>query len=162
MPFPIDYQTQLRWGAKAIINQHTFMDAFLSAASDELERVKAKEISISGNRISFNVALFRLVSSLNILNPIDKGFIEITPEEDGFLVTYYISFRRKFLLLSLLLGTLLIYLLIMAGPSLRLFGVIGFCWILATFGSYWGTVRRFSNFVRGMLKDAGANVARTI
>ena len=44
-----------------------------------LESIKARDIYLSGNKISFRGGVFRLVSNWNVLSPVGSGEIEIIP-----------------------------------------------------------------------------------
>jgi hypothetical protein len=157
--FPISYVGVVSWNENATENPQAFVENFLKTAASELSWLRAREILIAGNRVSYKVPFFQLVPDW-ILVHTNAGSIEIIPDAGGFLVTYRLSFLRLFVVVSLIvlggMGLLILPALKMPVTVLTArFGVLAFFWLWMFGGLLLITRVRFTKFIRKILKKAG-------
>jgi hypothetical protein len=153
--FPLNDYGELKRSRVTVTGPEDFKQQFLFRASDELKKVKARNVEIQGDRISFNGGMFRAVSNWNILTQIDYGYLEIKEAEDEFIITYFISFGVLFICACALVVCLGGILFIQNTP-LSLAGwlallVLAWLWL---FGVNWlVAIARFPPFVERILWD---------
>lgn len=95
--FPLEYQDEIEIPRKIISDVADYQKQLLIKASENLQKAKARDIKIEGDKLTFNVDLFRWVSRWNILNSIEGGYIKITSDAQKVIVSYMISFRKLFI-----------------------------------------------------------------
>lgn len=67
---------------------------------DALKAAKATDIHQAGHSVTFRAGLFRLVTSMNPLVPIDSGEVAVRTSSSGVAIDYRISFRQIFVVVS--------------------------------------------------------------
>jgi hypothetical protein len=107
----------------------------------------ATDIHLSGNKVTFQVAIFRFVSNWNVLVPVDKGEIIVHSGTPG-AVKYSFSFMRMFV--SVTLMVILFFLLLL--PNLRsnplaVFAVPIIFWLFGFGLNYIVAIFRLKDFV---------------
>jgi hypothetical protein len=120
---------------------------FLSKIRAELESVKARHISLSGNKISFRGGVFRFVSNWNVLCPVGSGVIEVIPGTPPVL-RYHFSCLEMLVVVSLMVLFLGLF-LAQRSPivlELFLFPVLAWLWLFGM--NYLTAAIRLPRFVR--------------
>ncbi|MHC4439545.1 MAG: hypothetical protein ACYS3S_19485 [Planctomycetota bacterium] len=115
-----------------------------------LKKVKARNITINQNSVSFSGGLLRFVSSWNILGPVSSGEIILEENNDSISIHYNLKFTEILIIVTLMVAGFL-------GPFVWQFQnssfflkimMLGFLWAWLFGMSYLATVLRFPSFIR--------------
>jgi hypothetical protein len=154
--FPLDYRNEIEITHIDASKLAVFQEQVLIKASEELRRVKGREIKIEDNKVSFSGGLFRFVDNWNILAQIGSGQIEVVSSPKGLAVTYLISFKQLFLL-----GTILIFIAgismfpKMSMPTVQKVFFLFAIWLFLVGGNWLIAMIRFPGFVKSIIRKAG-------
>jgi hypothetical protein len=115
MAFPASYRGEIHW-AGASNDKH----AFLTLMPIELRAIGLRRVFVQGDRILFGSGTPRYFSNWNILTALDKGEIEVHSSDDQLVVSYHLSFKAFFILISFVCFGLLLVWTIFGHPPLKL------------------------------------------
>jgi hypothetical protein len=150
--FPLDYRGELSRSKLTVSEPDKFPADFLLRSTRVLQQVRARDITIDGQRISFIGGVFRFVWNWNILEPIGYGHIDLNETDDSFVVSYYVSFRQLFVIASALV--LIFGLDLFRNDHMPVgakLGFIVFAWFFLVGGNWLIAMVRFPSFVNSML-----------
>lgn len=129
---PIDCQLHIYYPYQDLTDKDGFRDRLLRRVSTLLVKAKVSNVFLSNGVLDFDVAMFRgQWSSWNLLNPINKGRIQIDHANGSLQLSYWISFKRIFYLVSiavLIMGTIA-YLQGTPLSTVALFTIGGWLWL---------------------------------
>ena len=69
-----------------------------------LKKVKARNITINQNSVSFSGGLLRFVSSWNILGPVSSGEIILEENNDSISIHYNLKFTEMLIIVTLMVA----------------------------------------------------------
>lgn len=152
--FPLDYQNQIEVSGESDIND--YQKRFLTKMSEELRAVEATGIQIQGNKLSYRVAFFRLVSNWNLLIPIDRGSVEVTSSANKIIISYFISFKRLVIIVTLLVSVFGVFFVQDAGlPVTKKILLLSAAWLWLAGANCLITLIRYSAFIKRIVSKAG-------
>lgn len=124
----------------------------LSRLEAALKDERPSELERHGLELRFHANMFRSVTKSNLLNPVDRGSLVVSEIPDGLRVSYDLSFRRTFVVVTVIcLGT---FLLKGAWPKPHwrdLLPTLLFVWAWLFGASYLIAAVRFRRFIRRVL-----------
>lgn len=138
--FPLKYRGEIEIPHFNKSEIADYQKQLVTKAAEKLKSAKASNIELQGNRVNFKVNFFRLVSNWNILTHIDNGYIEVFSSSEKLAVSYLISFKRLFILGTIIVigaGIFIFQEGILSGLEIALlmtffwFLMIGLNWLIA-------------------------------
>lgn len=100
--FPLGYCDEIEVAHIKKSEADAYRDRFLVTASEELEKIKGRDIKIENNKVLFSGGFFGSSRSMGILTPIRSGYIEVLSSENGLSISYFINFRELFVFSTML------------------------------------------------------------
>lgn len=148
---PLDFREEIE--ITDIKDIADYKERLLRNMADELKNVKASEIDVRDNELTFHVAFFRLVSNWNILTQINSGNIKILSSSKNVVVSYYISFTRMFIIVSVMTAFFGIFLSQDKALSTNEKIILPAAAWLFLFGANWLTAMfRFPSFIEDIIR----------
>jgi len=133
-------------------------DRLLQTFQQELHRLSARKLDMSGDTVSFAGGGFRFVSNWNLLVPISRGKIVVMPIADGVTVRYQISFRELIVVATIMILAMAVIFCGFEGraglASVAFFVPVGWLWLVGM--NIVIAIPRFNCFVKRCAKMAGA------
>ena len=121
-----------------------------------LEKVRARNIEIIGNRITFTGGLFRFVTNWNILVPITRGEIRI--DRTNQCVQYTLNFSQLIIIGTIMVIAAGIFAISNGAPASFLLFTLPFIWIWLVGMNLIIGIPRFNALIRSIIKSAGLNI----
>jgi len=115
MAFPASYRGEIHWSGASDDKR-----AFLLLMPIELRAIGLSCVLVQGDKIVFGSGTPRYFSNWNILTALDKGEIEVHSNENRLIVSYHLSFKAFFILMSLVCFGLLLVWTVFGHPPLKL------------------------------------------
>ena len=154
MPFPLTISGSVRFQRKGTALESAEQVGARVVAS--LEKASASSVTREGTTVRFTVAMFRFVSSWNILVPFDSGTLEIEDCGQAIRIRYSNSTKRLLVGVSLLCGVPLV--LISTSAALNGHGLLPsalpftFAWAWLFGGNYFVAAFRFPRWLKRKLE----------
>ena len=146
MPFPFTAHGK-------VVADSVDVPTAMSAVEAMLRRAKASRIALDRDRIDFTAGFFRLVTSWNLLGPVNRGSITFRQLEHGVEVRYRLSFMQMFVIVSVMVVFFFgLYPVASMGPQARVPPpVLAVIWLWLFGGNYIITLFRFPSALRSSL-----------
>jgi hypothetical protein len=113
-----------------------------------LETLSPVWVAREGGRVLFAGGIFRFVSSWNLLGPITRGWVEVTPTGKGTVVRYKIWFSEMLLGVTLLVAIMGTFMHVWQRPTADTISWLAFMWLWLFGVNLLTTLVRFPRFVR--------------
>jgi len=129
-------------------------DVLLSRLEAALEDERASEIERHGLELRFRASIVRFVSSWNLLGAVDRGSFVVSEIPGGLRVSYELSYRRMFAVVTCGFIYLCMVRLGNGTPKQRWSDVLPellFVWAVVFGANYLISVARFPQFIRRAL-----------
>ncbi len=147
------YSAKMRFPVGHVQDPDRLLGIVRDVFGRKLESVKARNIEIAENSLTFTGGIFRLVSNWNLLGPIDHGTIEIVASDQVITVRFRISFVQL-IIVSTMLTTLMALVIASRFRGEPPLGFYIFLWFWFVGGNMAISIPRFRGFVKRCVKEA--------
>lgn len=149
MPFPFTWRGEVLIPQRRSVTRLRREEA-LDRLAAGLERERPRTLVRHLDHLDFQGGVFRWVSSWNLLLPVDRGWVAVTDAAEGLRVTYELSYRQLFVIVTAMVGIFLApaVLTVRLTPPLGKVLLIAGAWAWLFGGNFFTTAVRFPRFIR--------------